>query len=58
MVLWLILILVMFLPAAVLAYYGKESEKGSEKQKQYYQLALVCLIVSFVICGIVVLNNL
>lgn len=55
---WLILILVMFMPAAVFAIYGKEAEKGSEKQKQYYQLAMVCLVASFVVYGVVVFTNL
>ncbi|WP_452227251.1 hypothetical protein [Lacinutrix cladophorae] len=54
----MILILVMFLPAAIFAIYGKEAEKGSAKQKQYYQLAIVCLVTSFVIYSVVVLTNL
>lgn len=55
---WLILILAMFLPAAVLAFYGKEAKNGSEKQKEYYQLAMVWLVASFVIYGVIVVINL
>ncbi len=56
--LWIILILVLFLPAVVLLYYSKDAIKNSKKQKEYYQLAIVWLVVSFIIYGIVILNNL
>jgi len=55
---WFLLILVMFGPSAVFGYYGKAAEKGSTKQKEYFQLALVCLVASFVIYGVVVVTNL
>ncbi|WP_299250455.1 hypothetical protein [uncultured Lacinutrix sp.] len=56
--LWIILILVLFLPAVVLLYYSKDAIKNSKKQKEYYQLAIVWLVVSFIIYGIVILTNL
>lgn len=56
--LWAILILVLFLPAVVLLYYSKDAIKNSEEQKEYYQLAIVWLVVSFIIYGIVILTNL
>lgn len=37
--LWIILILVLFLPTAVLLYYGKDVKKNSEEQKEYYQFS-------------------